>query len=65
MKMSNCEKLHMTNLNKDDSEVSRETRRATVVIPHITESKSSIKMRNKNRKIVESLSGNKKRMFTF
>lgn len=41
------------------------TKRVTVKIPTITESNSSRRLKDKNRKIVESLKKNDKRMFTF
>lgn len=41
------------------------TKRATVTIPIITDSNSAIRLRKKNRKIVESLKNNNKKMFTF
>lgn len=43
----------------------RATKRSTVTIPHITESNSSIKLREKNRKIVSSLDKDRRRQFSF
>lgn len=63
--MIDRKKLKVTIPDTRESKSVRRTRRATVVIPQITESNSSIRLKDKNRKIVESLKGNNKRMFIF